>query len=311
MHTGILRRRLGLGLQSELMRWQMHGLLLLLALTMPGMAWGQQSQPPSNAPAKAPAKKAPAAQAAPNRAPEADPQDAPSGKVDPEAELQLAVTSAGNDNAALVKNLEAYLVRYPDSPRRLAIYRGIMQSGVQGHNDQQALDYAQKILTIEADDTQTMYVAATILEHMPDDASLNRALDYDSRLITSVAKADPDSRPNNMTLDDWQAGRNRFLMNLYNMRGRMERHLHKNDDAVKDFTSGFHIMPGAEGALDLGEIAEEQKHPDEALRQYAAAFFLAGLDPDDNAVSRDSLRLRAFMWVPKDRLPADGAHLAF
>jgi thiol-disulfide isomerase/thioredoxin len=167
-----------------------------------------------------------------------------------------------------------------------------MQAEVQAHNDQLALDYAQKILAIEADDTQTMYVAAAILERMPDDASINRAIDYDTHLITSVAKADPESRPNNMTLDEWSAGRNKFLMNLYNMRGRMERHLHKNDDAVKDFRQGFSIMPGAEGALDMGEIAEEQKHADEAIRQYAAAFFLAGLDPDDNSANRDSLRLR-------------------
>jgi len=273
------------------MRWPVQGLLLLLTLTVPGFAGAQQS-PSSAPPTKAPAKRPPAAQAAPSTKSDTDSQEPKSDKPDPEADLQLAVTSAGNDPATLMKNLEDYLVRYPNSPRRMAIYRGIMQAEVQSHNDSLALEYAQKILAIEAEDTQTMYVAATILERMPDDASLNRAIDYDTHLITSVAKADPESRPNNMTLDEWSAGRNKFLMNLYNMRGRIERHLQKNDDAVKDYRQGFGIMPGAEGALALGEIAEEQKHADEAIRQYAAAFFLAGLDPDDTSVNRDSLRLR-------------------
>ena len=137
-----------------------------------------------------------------------------------------------------------------------------------------------------------MYIAATILGRMPDDASQLQAIDFDTHLLSSVAKANPESRPDQMTLDDWQAGRIKFTMNLYVLRGRMQRNLHKNDDAVKDFKQGFSIMPGAEGALDLGEIAEEQKHADEAIRSYAAAFFLAGLDPEDTSVNRDSLRLR-------------------
>ena len=95
-----------------------------------------------------------------------------------------------------------------------------------------------------------------------------------------------------MSLDDWQAGRNKFTMNLYVLRGRTERDLHKDDDAVKDFTSGFRLLPSAEAALNLGEIAEAGKHSDEAIRQYAMAFFLTGVDPDDNSVDRDTLRLK-------------------
>ena len=274
------------------MRWRIHGLFCLLTLTVPGAAWGQQAQPsPNTPPAKAPAKKTPAA-STPKPTTDADSQETQPAKPDPEAELQLAVTTAGNDNAMLVKNLEEYLVRYPDSPRRLAIYRGLMQSEVQLHNDKLALDYAEKILAIQPTDTQTMYVAATILGQMPDDASQLRAIDYETQLITNVAKADPETRPDQMTLDDWQAGRNKFMMNLYILRGTMERHLHKNDEAIKDFTQGFHLLPSAEAAMLLGEMAEEQKHADEAIRQYAAAFFLAGLDPDDNSVNRDALRMK-------------------
>jgi thiol-disulfide isomerase/thioredoxin len=98
-----------------------------------------------------------------------------------------------------------------------------------------------------------------------------------------------------MTLEDWQAGRNKFLVDLYVLRGRMEYHLHKNDDAVKDLTSGFRMLPSAEAALTLGEIAEEGKHSDEAIRQYATAFALASDDQrEENATptDRDALRLR-------------------
>jgi thiol-disulfide isomerase/thioredoxin len=209
--------------------------------------------------------------------------------------LQATVRQAGNDSAELVKNLEAYLVKYPDSPRRGAIYRALLESEMNLHNSKSALEYAEKVIAIQPEDSQSMYVAVTLLEKLPDEASQLRAIDFDSRLIDRVSKADPDSRPQQMTLDEWQAGRNKFIVDLYVVRGRIEHHLHKNEEAVKDLQSGFHLIPNADAALTLGEIAEEEKHADEAIREYAAAFILASQDQPDSEgppLDRDSLRLR-------------------
>ena len=79
------------------------------------------------------------------------------------------------------------------------------------------------------------------------------------------------------------------------MRGRLQHHLHKNDEAVKDLTTGFKLLPTAEAALTLGEIAEEDKHSDEAIRQYATAFVLSSeQQPDSQSppLDRERLRLR-------------------
>jgi len=269
----------------------------LLALILTGAVWGQQTPAPSvTPPAKAPAKKSPAASQS-NAKPKSDnaPAEPQSSASDPDAELQLAVRQAGNDSAALVKSLEAYLVKYPDSPRRAAIYRALLESEMNLHNQKSALDYAEKIIAIQPEDSQSMYLAVTLLEKMPDEASQLRAVDYDTRLIDRVSKADPESRPQQMTLDDWQAGRNKFMVDLYVLRGRLEHHLHKNEEAAKDLTAGFHLFPNAEAALTLGEIAEEDKRADEAVRQYATAFILAGQEPADTdgpPMDRESLRLR-------------------
>jgi thiol-disulfide isomerase/thioredoxin len=275
----------------------MRFLLCLLALIMTGAAWAQQTPPPSAAPpAKAPAKKSPPAQPS-SAKPKTDDAVAPpkDAALDPDAELQLAVRQAGNDSAALVQSLEAYLVKYPDSPRRGAIYRALLESEMNLHNQKSALEYAEKVIAIQPEDSQSMYLAVTLLEKMPDEASQLRAVDFDTRLIDRVSKADPESRPQQMTLEDWQAGRNKFMVDLYVMRGRLQHHLHKNDEAVKDLTAGFRLFPNAEAALTLGEIAEENKHSDEAVRQYATAFNLARQAQPDNegpSLDRDMLRLR-------------------
>lgn len=259
------------------------------------MAYAQQT-PSSAPPAKAPAKKSsPSSPSTPKPKPDsapAEPQDSP---PDQDAELQILVRQAGNDPATLVKNLESYLSRYPDSPRRGAIYRALTESEMSLHNQQAALDYAEKVIAIQPEDSQTVYLAVTLLEKMPGDANQLKAIDYDTRLIDRVSKADPDMRPQQMTLEDWQTGRNKFLVDLYVLRGRVQRNLHKNDDAVKDLNAGFRLSPNAEAALTLGEIAEEAKHADEAIREYATAFMLASLEQSDAsgpAMDREMLRLR-------------------
>ena len=271
--------------------------LFLLALFLRGGAWAQQSQPASaSPPAKAPGKKPPSAsQSTPKPGGNEAGAESPSAALDPDTELQLTVREAGNDSAALVKNLERYLAKYPDTPRRAAIYRALLESEMQLHNQKTALEYAEKIIAIQPEDSQSMFLAATILEKMPEEASQLRAIEYDTRLIDRVSKADPESRPQQMTLEDWQAGRNKFMMDLYVLRGRMQHHLHKDAEAVKDLATGFRLLPNAGAALTLGEIAEEGKHADEAVRQYAMAFMLAGQDQQDAeepSLNRESLRLR-------------------
>lgn len=273
------------------MRIPLRFFLIILALFLTGAAWGQQAQPPAAAPpAKAPAKKAPPASQPPAQS-KGEASSEPSKDslpIDPDTELQIIVRQAGNDSSALINGLEAYLAKYPDSPRRAAIYRALLESEMNLHNEKGALDYAEKVIALQPDDSQSMYVAVTLLEKQHDDASQLRAIDYDTRIIERVSKADPDSRPQQMTLDDWQAGRNRFLVELYVLRGRIQHHLHKNDEAAKDLTTSFRMTPNAEAALALGEIAEENKHADEAIKQYATAFAIASQgSPDSNGPTLD------------------------
>ena len=249
------------------MRWSNLILLCLLTLGVRTSSAAQQAPPPSTE----------------------EPQQSAS---DPDAELQIAVQQAGGDHAALIRNLESYLERHPDSPRRVPIYRALAQTEMQTHNEKRALEYAEKVIALQPEDSQTMYLAAMLLEKMTDDASLVHGMDYDTRLIERIAKADPESRPQQMTLDDWQAGRKKFTTELYVLRGRTERHLNKNEDAVKDFTAGFQLQPSADAALNLGEIAEQAKKTDEAIRQYAFAFILASEDPDTSALNQNAMRLR-------------------
>lgn len=273
-------------------------LVCLVAFAIPGAARAQQ---PSSSAQNTASPEAHAAQGA-NSPAQANPvenqNDAPAGKpskaapsaVDPE--LQKAVTDAGNDRAALVRNLEGYLSHHPDSPHRVAIYRVLVESEMQLEDQKAALNYAEKLIALDPNDGETTFLAINLLEKLGDEDSLNKAVSYDSDLIDRVSKISPDTRSPKISLAQWQAARDKFSMNLYLIRGRIERRLNKYDLARRDLNASFHLQPNANAALLLGEMAEEQKQADEAIRQYATAFLLAGQDPNEQPVDRDTVRLK-------------------
>jgi len=55
--------------------------------------------------------------------------------TDAETQLQKALADAGNDRAALVRNLRTYLLRFPDSPRKAGVYRALIESFLDSRRD--------------------------------------------------------------------------------------------------------------------------------------------------------------------------------
>jgi thiol-disulfide isomerase/thioredoxin len=257
-----------------------------------------QTAPPAAPAAPAPAKKpAPTTKPAPSATGSAAPQKAPASAAaapttpkppDPEAELQQAVESANNDSAALVKNLEAYLQKFPDAPRKPEIYRALVEASMQIQDSVKALDYAERLIAIDPTDAQVMLLAAGMLEVKGDPASLERATDYASRVLQQIQQATPDQRSDQESPEDWETSKKKAEVTVLVLRGRLDMDGLKYDDAKKDFDSAFQIVPNPTAAMHLGEIAEIQQHPDDAIKEYALAFVLP--DQDDASVDRAVLR---------------------
>jgi thiol-disulfide isomerase/thioredoxin len=207
---------------------------------------------------------------------------------DPEAELQQAVESANNDSAALVKNLEDYLKKFPDAPRKTDIYRALVEASLQIRDTDKALDYAERLIAIDPTDAQVMLMAAGMLEEKGDPDSLERATDYASRVLTQIQQATPDQRSDQESPEDWETTKKKAEVTVLLLRGKLEMDAVKYDDAKKDFDAAYQLVPNPAAAMHLGELAEIERHPDEAIREYAIAFVLP--DQDDATVDRAVLR---------------------
>jgi thiol-disulfide isomerase/thioredoxin len=208
-----------------------------------------------------------------------------------DAELQKALADSGNDSAALVRNLTAYLQRFPDAPRRASVYRALVEACQQVQNSACALDYAERLIAIRPDDSQMMLLAASMLQKKGDDASLTRAAGYITRVLDRVEKASPEEKPANKSLAEWQDGQKRLRCALYWARGQTEYSRHDYDAAIMDFRQSDSIDPNAPAAERLGEIAEMQNDSAAAIAEYTRAFALPENGPPGN-VDRHAVRLK-------------------
>ena len=208
---------------------------------------------------------------------------------DPDLALKRAVSEAQNDRAALVHNLEAYLVRFPNAPRNAAVYRALVESCEQLNDSACALENAERLIAVHPDDSDMMLVAVRLLERQGDDQSLTRASGYLSRVLDRVEKTPPDEKSARVSQSDWHAQQDQLRVSLYDLRGKIDE-LQKNYDlANKDFEASNHIRPNAVAEQHLGAIAELQDNLHAAADHYLNAFVLPENGPG-GAVDRKIIR---------------------
>src|SRR5260370_896589 len=110
------------------------------------------------APAQSEKSQVPASKAAPSK------QSSSPKQPSAEEELQQAISNSGNDRAALVRNLESFLNKYPDYPNRTSIYRALVEASLQLQDNARAADYAERMVALNPNDISILLLAVELLE---------------------------------------------------------------------------------------------------------------------------------------------------
>lgn len=212
----------------------------------------------------------------------------------PAEELQKTIADAGNDRAALVRNLEAYLSAYPEAPQRPQIYRALVEACLQLRDTPRASGYAERLVALTPDDMSITLLAIQLLERTGDEAALRRALSYSSRVLDYIGNSSIDEKSPRVSPEEWQTEKKRDLLNILLLRGRVETKLHDSAAARNDFTASYALLPNAAAALHLGELDELASDYAAAATQYARAFVLS--DSSSRADRRDIRRKLGNAW---------------
>jgi thiol-disulfide isomerase/thioredoxin len=196
-------------------------------------------------------------------------------KATPEEELQQTIDAAGGDRAALVRNLENYLKKYPQSSARPQIYRALVEADLQLQDNVHASEYAERIVALAPEDMSIKLLAIQLLERNGDEAALKRATTYATSVLDYIQRDAPEKRSQRVSLQEWETEHHRDQISLLVLRGRLYFKLKDNDSAKRDFAASYAILPNAAAAEKLGEIAEMKRDSGEAAKEYARAFALA------------------------------------
>jgi thiol-disulfide isomerase/thioredoxin/Tfp pilus assembly protein PilF len=207
---------------------------------------------------------------------------------DPEADLQHALTDAGSDRVALVRNLEGFLKAYPDYSNRTGIYRALVEASLQLKDDARAADYAERMVALNPNDISILLLAIELLERHGDEAAFRRAVSYSTRILDLVEHMSSSEKSSRVSVEQWEQQKKSDLANTHFLRGDLYFKLKDYDAARKDLETSYEVFPSAGAAARLGETAELQKDFNTAIQEYARAFALA--EGKNGNVSREDIR---------------------
>src|SRR6266852_2868257 len=171
--------------------------------------------------------------------------------LSPAEELQKAISDAGNDRAALVKNLQAYLEKYPEAPERPQIYRALVEACMQFHDDACATNYAERIVSLTPDDDSMALLAIQLLERTGDEAGLKRAVTYATRVYEAVHSTPIAEKSPRVSMEEWEGQKKRDESAVLALRGRLEGRLQDKAAAQKDYEESYALSPNSSAALKL------------------------------------------------------------
>jgi thiol-disulfide isomerase/thioredoxin len=239
---------------------------LLAALAAPVPLTAQQEQKPATGEAASAAPKPPS----------------------PEEELRQAIEDSRGDSAALVRNLESFLKKYPDTRRKADIYRALVEANLQLRDSAAAAAYAEHAIALSPNDVSMTLLTVQLLDRAGDAAGFKRATSYATRVLEYLQRQSPAEKSPRVSLEQWENERKSIRTTVLTLRGKLYRKQNDFKNAAADFQASFDLIPSSASAENLGEITELQKDLNRAITLYARAFLLA--DPVSDPARRQVIR---------------------
>src|SRR5215470_13987031 len=209
-------------------------------------------------------------------------------QLSPSEELQKTIEAAGNDRAALVRNLENFLDKYPQAAERPQIYRALVEACLQLNDTPKASSYVERLVSLTPEDMSITLLAIQLLEKTGDESGLRRAVNYSSRVISYVENSGDSEKSPRVSPEQWANEKKRDESSLLLVRARLETKLHDKAAARKDAETSYSLSPNSAAAEKLGELDELDKNYSSAITNYARAFSL--LDSSAKGEHRRELR---------------------
>jgi thiol-disulfide isomerase/thioredoxin len=195
--------------------------------------------------------------------------------------LQDAFRSSEENPQVLIKNLEAFLERFPASARREQVLEVIYKAALRANDPQTAIEYGEKLLGLKPDDPALLSSLVDLLDRQDDASSRAKALQYAMKFVERAEREVNESAPSAAGKVNSPQSPGFMLAAAYLMRGKLYAESGESDRAKADFQKSYAAYPSPQLAERLGDLAAKKNDLEPALNEYATAFAFPGhgLDP--------------------------------
>jgi len=202
-------------------------------------------------------------------------------------DLMKAVTEANNSTLDLVRSLEAYLQKYPDTVQRGDIELAIAKAAIENKDPQRVVLYGERAISRNPEDVLMLDRVAQSLLALGGPDNARKAIKYAHKLEELIGEM---GEANGTDAAQHQEDRERALARMLLVQSRAHAVLNENAEAEKLAARAFSIYPAEESARVWSESLARLGREAEAVTHLAEAFAVP--DPHTTDADRQTDRQR-------------------
>jgi thiol-disulfide isomerase/thioredoxin len=208
------------------------------------------------------------------------PAPAPSQADIENKELTDAIADANNSNVDILRALEGFLKKHPQSLQRVEIEKLLARASVELKDDRRTVLYGERVLENSPDDMLLLDRVARGLLALGGQENAKKSLKYSGAFADNVRKLSPPEGADSARKQD---ERDRGLARALLFQSRAHTVLGEHQEAERLASESFSIYPSEEAAREDAASLERLGRLKDALPRMADAFTV----PDSRAADSD------------------------
>ncbi|HTA43292.1 MAG TPA: TlpA disulfide reductase family protein [Bryobacteraceae bacterium] len=207
-------------------------------------------------------------------------------------ELSLAINDAANSPVDIIRNLEAFLKKYPAYKKRSDVEQALAKTAVDSNDEARIVLYGEKVLANGTKDDMTLIDRVTrALVDSSDPDQLKKSVEYAKRYEADVLALRQQSPPGHLTAGQWSDEVSRALARALVLEAHAVGNTTGAQAGADLAKKSWNAWPTAEGAREVAYWLVKLDRSQEAIEYYADAFALQDSRTTDEERAKDRKRL--------------------